>query len=101
MTKTLITSDQVQHVAKLANIKLTPEEVQKLQPQLSEVLAYISQIGSVNTSKVSETCQVTSHNNVLREDKIDPARVLTQKQALANASATHQGYVVVAAVINK
>lgn len=101
MSKTKITLTQVQHVAKLARLPLTVKRSKKLQPQLSEVLDYVSQIGSINTKNDPETCQVIDHYNTFRRDKIEKHRVLTQKQALSNAPKTYQGYVVVPALIDK
>lgn len=98
MKKTPVTSLDIKHIAKLANITLTPGEEKKLAPQLASILNYVSQLQKVTTDKVEPTSQVTGIDNVFREDEIDTSRSLTQEQVLANATASHNGYIRVKAV---
>jgi len=88
-----LTTSDVQHIAKLANLHLTKKEVRKFQKQLSETLDYIKILDELDTSKVEPTSQVTGKFNQFREDKVE--RSFTQKQALSNAKKTHKGYFVV------
>lgn len=99
--KTLITTKDVEHIGKLANLKLTDSFIKKTVGQLGSVLDLVSKIQSLDTTGVPETAQVTGQTNVLREDKVDKNRMLTQKEALANASETHDGYFVVPAVLKE
>lgn len=99
MTKQILSVDQVLHVAKLAQLNLTQEEVTTFQTQLSKVLDYVGQLQSVETKNIPETSQVTGLENVTREDKLDPSRDLTTEQALANAPQTEKGYIKVKAVL--
>ncbi len=69
MTK--ITKEQVEKVAKLARLKLTPEELDKFTDQLSSVFEYMEILNEVDTDDVEPTSQVTGLENVMREDKID------------------------------
>src|SRR3989338_9884631 len=100
MSDTLSTSD-IQHIAKLANIKLGPDEEKKIYPQLASILDYISQLQKVSTEKVESTSQVTGRVNVFREDEIDTSRVLTQEQVLSNAPASHNGHIRVKAIFEE
>lgn len=75
-----LTKDQVKHVANLARIALTEEQVEKLQPQLSGILDYVDQLGEVNTDTTEPTAQVTGLTNVLRKDVV---RDSTGSNALA------------------
>ena len=61
----MITEKEVRHVAKLARIALTDEEVKKFTSQLSKVLGYMEILNEVDTSKVLETSQVTGLKNVM------------------------------------
>lgn len=97
--KTLLTREEVLHVAKLAQLELTEEEVSKFQKQLSEVLDYVGQLQSVDTDGVPETSQVTGLENVSREDKVDLDHCLSAQEALANAPQTKNGYIKVKAVM--
>lgn len=85
----------VKHVARLANLNLTTKQVSDFKSQLSSVLNYVSQIQKLDTNKTPETHQVTGLKNIFRQDKIDKSRLLTQKEALANAKNTHNGYFMV------
>jgi aspartyl-tRNA(Asn)/glutamyl-tRNA(Gln) amidotransferase subunit C len=67
---TALTKDQVRHIAKLARLRLTDEEVEKFAPQLTSILQYVDMLQEVDTSKVEPTAQVTGQTNSLREDVI-------------------------------
>lgn len=84
-----LTEEEVRHIAKLANLPLSPEEVKKFQEQLSSVLEYIDILSKVDTASVTPTSQVTNLQNVLREDEPKPS--LTQDKALSNAPKVHKG----------
>ena len=62
-------STTIQHVARLARIKLTGKEDDKFKEELSSVLDYISQLNKVNTDKVEPFYQTTGLINSTREDK--------------------------------
>ncbi|MBI2196582.1 Asp-tRNA(Asn)/Glu-tRNA(Gln) amidotransferase subunit GatC [Candidatus Daviesbacteria bacterium] len=84
-----LTLDQVKHVAKLANLPLTPEEEEKYSEQLSKVLDYIEQLNSVDITNVEPTFNVTGQVNVMREDTT--AGCFTQEEALSNAPKKKDG----------
>ena len=87
----------VEKISSLARIPLTKEEKEKLVSQLSKTINYVDILQKVDTSKVKHTTQVTGLENVFREDKVLPS--ISQKEALRNASRTHNGYFVVDAVL--
>lgn len=91
----------VSHIATLANLPMSSAQATALAPQLDSVLEYTKQVGELDTDGVEETSQVTGLENILREDVIDPTRMFTQKQALANAVRTANGYFVVPAVFEE
>jgi aspartyl-tRNA(Asn)/glutamyl-tRNA(Gln) amidotransferase subunit C len=85
-----LTEEEVRHVAKLAKLSLTPQEVKKFQKQLSEVLNYIKILKKVKTKGAEPTSQVTGLENVFREDKVvGPS--LSQKEVLSGSKSTHNG----------
>lgn len=96
-----LTTDDVLHIAKLAHLPLTKEQIAKLPDQLTSVIGYMSKIQSLETAHVVETAQVTGLENVMREDVVDKDRMLTQEEALFNAKATHNGYFMVDAVLEE
>lgn len=66
----MISEEQVKHIAKLARLKLSDEEVKKFSTQLSDILGYVEILNKADTKKVEETSQVTGLENVTEEDKI-------------------------------
>ncbi|KKU09883.1 MAG: Aspartyl/glutamyl-tRNA(Asn/Gln) amidotransferase subunit C [Parcubacteria group bacterium GW2011_GWA2_46_7] len=97
----IISKETVEHVARLARLNLTPEQVAKIQPQLFTVLEYMSKIQKLETDGIPETAQVTGLENVLREDMVEEKRMLSQGQALCNARKVHDGFFVVDAVLKE
>ncbi|HLC88306.1 MAG TPA: Asp-tRNA(Asn)/Glu-tRNA(Gln) amidotransferase subunit GatC [Patescibacteria group bacterium] len=83
---------QVKKVAKLANLTLTPKEEEKFSNQLSNILGYIEELNSVDTSDIPPTFNVVSKENVLREDREEVG--LTQEDALSNAPVKKEGFFV-------
>lgn len=66
----MLDEKQVRHVAKLARINLTDEEVKLFSGQLSSVLDYMSILEEVNTDGVEISNQVTGLENVFEEDEV-------------------------------
>ncbi len=96
-----ITKDQIKHIANLANIPVTQKEQENLQNAFDETLNTIAELQSVDVTKVEPTHQVTGLENILREDVVNANNMFTQKQALANAKQTHNGYFVVPRIIEE
>ncbi len=67
MTK--LSHDEVRHIAKLARLSLTDEEVGQFTVQLSEVLEYVEKLQEIDTEGVAETSQVTGLEDVYRPDE--------------------------------
>lgn len=76
----------VPHIAKLANLKITKDEEEKFEKQLSAVLSYVDKLSEVNTENVEPTSQVTGLKDVLRKDEPKPS--LPQADALSQAPVT-------------
>ena len=87
----------ISHVAKLANVPLSPAEKNSLNKQLEDILEYINRLNEIDTSKVEETNEVNNLVNIWREDEVRPS--LSQKEALMNAIRTHNGFFVVNAIL--
>lgn len=87
----------IDHVAKLANLTLSPAEKQIFEKQLLEVLDYINKLNEVDTKNVEPIGQITGLENVTREDIAAPS--LSQDDALKNAPRTQNGFFEVDAVL--
>ena len=70
----MLSEEQVRHIAKLARIKLSDEDVKKFSGQLTNVLEYVNILSEVDTSKVPETSQVNGLTNSMEEDEIVPSQ---------------------------
>ena len=88
MKRHQLTADEVKSIAKLAQLKLTEEEVSKFQDQLSEVLNYVEVLNELDTEKVEPTSQVTGLENVTREDEVKSS--LSLNETLSGASETER-----------
>ncbi len=89
----------VQHVAKLANLKLGAKEIGKFQKQLAEILDYVNQLNQVKTKGVEPTSQVTGLENVFRKDESRPS--LSQKEVLSNAKSKEKGMFKIKAIFEE
>ena len=77
-----ISRDDVLHVARLARLHLSDEEVDRLQAQLSNILEAIETLRDVDTSHVGPTASVIRLENVMRDD--EPRPPLSRDAVLAN-----------------
>jgi aspartyl-tRNA(Asn)/glutamyl-tRNA(Gln) amidotransferase subunit C len=81
----MIDREQVLHVAKLARLELSEEEVGKMATELSSVLGHIETISQLQLDDVPPTSHVVEVANALRPDVVKPS--LPREVALANAPA--------------
>jgi aspartyl-tRNA(Asn)/glutamyl-tRNA(Gln) amidotransferase subunit C len=88
---------QLDHVANLARIDLTPEEKARFATQLASVLAYIAQLNEVDVSGVEPTAHAFPVVNVWAEDV--PEAGLSVEDALRNAPEKRDNMFVVPIVV--
>ena len=94
-----LTLQDVEHVARLARLRLSPAELEKMRDQLSNILDQFQMLQQIDVSTVPPTAQVTDLVNVLREDEIRPS--LPHEQALANAPEQQDGMFRVRAIFEE
>ncbi len=94
-----LTMQDVEHVARLARLRLSPAELEKMRDQLSNILDHFQMLQQIDVSTVPPTAQVTDLVNVLREDEIRPS--LPREQALANAPEQQDGMFRVRAIFEE
>ena len=78
-----ITTDVVSHLANLARIALTPEEIEKLTGELGAIVDSVAKVSEVATPDVPATSHPIPLVNIFRPDV--PGVTLTTEQALAGA----------------
>lgn len=81
-----ISRDDVAHLARLARLALTDDELNGFAGQLDAILAHVSTIAAVDVTGVEATDNPLKDVNVTRPDEIVPC--LTQAEALAGAPRT-------------
>jgi aspartyl-tRNA(Asn)/glutamyl-tRNA(Gln) amidotransferase subunit C len=69
----VIDRDQVLHVARLARLRLSEDEVERMASELSTILGHIEKIAELDLDDVEPTSHVVEVENVLREDKPRPS----------------------------
>jgi aspartyl-tRNA(Asn)/glutamyl-tRNA(Gln) amidotransferase subunit C len=87
----------VEHVAHLARLGLTAEEMTRFEGQLNHILDQYAILTQIDTDAIPPTAQTIELENILREDVARPS--LTVDEALANAPAREGDHVVVPAII--
>jgi aspartyl-tRNA(Asn)/glutamyl-tRNA(Gln) amidotransferase subunit C len=77
-----ISKKEVEHVAHLARLNLTEEELKKITEQLDNILSYVEKLNELDTSQVLPTSHVFSVSNAFRDDIEKES--LSQTEALKN-----------------
>jgi aspartyl-tRNA(Asn)/glutamyl-tRNA(Gln) amidotransferase subunit C len=93
-----LTSEEVRHIAHLARLALSDEEVERYREQLSGILAHFEELSDIDTSDVPPTAQSLSQTNVMRADEVLPS--LSPDGVLVNAPRVEDGYLRVRAVLD-
>lgn len=78
-----LSPEEVDHVAMLARLGLTPEERERMREQLSSILEHIGRLQELDTEAIPPTAQVITLQNVLRDDEVQPS--LSVEDVLKNA----------------
>lgn len=93
-----ISKEEIVHIAKLASLNLSEEEIEKYANDMTEILEYANMINSVNTDNVNETIAANENYNVFRKDEVVPS---TNREALLqNAPSKDEGMFRIPKVIN-
>ncbi len=87
----------VAYVAHLARLDLTPEEVTTFQRQLSQIVAYVQAIRSVDVEGVAPACHAHPVENVFRAD--EPVASLPIERVLGHAPARRDGLFIVPKIV--
>jgi aspartyl-tRNA(Asn)/glutamyl-tRNA(Gln) amidotransferase subunit C len=89
-----ITKDDVEKVAQLAHMEITPEELKIFAPQMADIVSYVEQLNEVATSNVPPALGgFTPEGEATNSSRDDiPAPSLGQKKALAEAPDAASGH---------
>jgi aspartyl-tRNA(Asn)/glutamyl-tRNA(Gln) amidotransferase subunit C len=92
-----VTNEQVRHIAKLARITMSDEELERLVPELNNILRWVEQLAEVDTEGVEPLTAVVPNALRLREDKVTDGDC--REEVLANAPNAEHGFFAVPKVI--
>jgi aspartyl-tRNA(Asn)/glutamyl-tRNA(Gln) amidotransferase subunit C len=92
-----VTNEQVRHIARLARIAMSDAELERLAPELNNILSWVEQLGEVNTDGIEPLTAVIDQKLRLREDVVNDGNI--RDDVLANAPEAHHGFFAVPKVI--
>lgn len=94
-----LTRKQVEHVAELAKLKLTDEELNLYGEQLSAILDYAARLDELDTAAIPPTASVLPLRGVMRTDEVKPS--FERETMLRNAPAVEDGCVRVQVILEE
>jgi aspartyl-tRNA(Asn)/glutamyl-tRNA(Gln) amidotransferase subunit C len=89
----------VEHIAHLARLGLTPAELSLLEGQLNHILDQYAKLAELDTDAIPPTAQTIELENILRDDVVVPS--LPVDEILRNAPESSGGFVVVPALLGE
>jgi len=92
-----LTRSDVEHVAFLARLALTAEELDRLEGQLNHILDQYAKLAELDTSAIAPTAQTIELQNILRDDVATAS--LAVEAVLSNAAATEGDFIVVPPIL--
>jgi aspartyl-tRNA(Asn)/glutamyl-tRNA(Gln) amidotransferase subunit C len=95
----LLTLTEVEHIAELARLNLTPEEKERFRVQLSAILEYAARLQVVDTTGIPPTASVLPGAAGLRAD--EPRQGLSTEETLKNAPDAHHNQFRVPPVLDR
>lgn len=92
-----LSREDVQHVAALARLGMSDDEIDNMQEQLSSILGHIDVLSELDTDAIPPTAQVIELSNVYRADEVSES--LPQDDVMKMAPDHRGGFFAVAAVM--
>jgi aspartyl-tRNA(Asn)/glutamyl-tRNA(Gln) amidotransferase subunit C len=92
-----VTNEQVRHIARLARIAMSEEELERLVPELNAIIGWVEQLGEVDTDGVEPLTAVIEQKLRLRDDVVTDGNI--RDDVLANAPDSQHGFFAVPKVI--
>ena len=92
-----VSTEQVRHIAKLARIAMSDEEIERVAPELNNILGWVEQLGEVDTDGVEPLTAVIDQKLRLRDDAVTEGNI--RDEVLANAPEAQHGFFAVPKVI--
>ncbi len=92
-----LSRSDVEHVAHLARLGMTPDELDRLEGQLNQILERYTKLSELDTEAIPPTAQTIELENILRDDVPTPS--LPAEAVLANAPARDGDFIIVPPIL--
>jgi aspartyl-tRNA(Asn)/glutamyl-tRNA(Gln) amidotransferase subunit C len=96
--KMAISKEEIIHIAKLASLNLSDEEIDRYTNDMQEILEFANTVNEVSTENISETIGINGIYNVFRKDEIKQS--ISKEELLKNAPSQDEGMFRIPKVIN-
>lgn len=93
-----ITRNEIIHIAKLAMLNLSEQEIERYTKDMQDILGYAEMINNLETESIDETIAATEQKNVFRKDEI--VEFKSREELLQNAPSQDEGMFRIPKVIN-
>jgi aspartyl-tRNA(Asn)/glutamyl-tRNA(Gln) amidotransferase subunit C len=93
-----ISKEEIIHIAKLASLNLSDEEIEKYTNDMQEILEFANTVNNVNTDEIKETIGINGAYNVFRKDEVK--QTIGKEELLKNAPSQDEGMFRIPRVIN-
>lgn len=93
-----ISKEEIVHIAKLASLNLSEEEIERYTNDMQEILEFANTINNVNTEGMNETIGANEKYNVFRKDEV--VNFENREILLQNAPSQDEGMFRIPKVIN-
>jgi len=97
--KRILTTDEIKHLAKLANLPLSEEEIKKYSKQLEETIEYIENLKELDTKNTPPTSHTVNLKDVFSKNGEKNRRGLTIEEATKNAKNKKNGFFMVKRIL--
>jgi len=92
-----IGKDEVRHIAKLAHLEFSEDELGRFTQQFNSIVEYVARLDALDTADIQPTSHVGVGSHALRDDTLLPC--MPREEALANAPESERGHFKVPKVI--
>lgn len=95
----MLSKEEIQHIAGLARISISEDEIEKYQKDLSSILDYFAELQKLDTDKIEPIGHITGMRNVFRADRLEDFGSIGKGNILKNAPEAKDGHIKVKNVL--
>lgn len=88
----MISEKEIEHIVKLARLKLTEKEMEKMKKEIPPILDYFQKLKEVDISKIEPSYHSVPIENVMRTDKVKSSEPEVRKKIIEQAPESENKY---------